>query len=264
MNKTNQHSILKAEKVCIGYRSKNGETPIARNIDFSINEGELTAIVGVNGAGKSTLLKTLTQELSPLAGGIFIKGFPLQNYSTKKLSETMSVVLTNQGISQNLNVFELVALGRQPYTNWLGSLDKEGHDAVINALKQVELTELAHKKCGELSDGQLQKALIARALTQDTALIFMDEPTTHLDLYHKAYVLRLLKKLTQETKKAIVFASHEINLAIRLCDKIILINQAETVCGSPEELIKNGNFESLFPLEIIEFHKESRSFRIKA
>ena len=257
------HSILKTENLCIGYRSKKQEIPIASKLNFSIDEGELVAVIGVNGAGKSTLLKTFSKELSPLRGSIFIENSSLEKYSAKKFAELVSVVLTNQTISKNLSVFELVALGRQPYTNWLGNLAETDKKFVTTALEQVELTDLTHKKCDELSDGQLQKVLIARALAQNTSLIFMDEPTTHLDLYHKAHVFHLLKKLTQTTKKTIVFASHEINLALRLCDKIILMNNSSAVCGSPEFLLQKGLFDSLFPPDIIEFHKESGSFQLK-
>lgn len=255
--------VLKTENLQIGYLHKQRKTVVASDVNLSINEGELVAVIGINGAGKSTLLKTLTKEQNPLEGTILLHKTPLENYSNKSLSEAISVVLTNQVFSKNLSVFELVALGRQPYTNWLGTLSPEDRIVIDKALSQVGLTELSHKKCDELSDGQLQKVLIARALAQDTSLIFMDEPTTHLDLYHKTYVLQLLKKLTIATQKAIVFASHEINLALQLCDKIILVNNATIVQGSPEELIKKGVFEDLFPENTIQFHPETKSFQVR-
>lgn len=263
MEQKKNHTMLTTENLNIGYRHKHIETVVASSMDFSISEGELVGIIGVNGAGKSTLLKTLTKELLPLQGSVFVRGMRLQNYSNKKLSELVSVVLTNQIISKNLSVYELVALGRQPYTNWLGSLNENDQDAIARALARVEIQGLANKKCNELSDGQLQKVLIARALAQDTSLIFMDEPTTHLDIYHKISVLQLLKKLTQDTQKAIIFATHEINLALQLCDKIILLGATEVFFGTPEELILRGVFDSLFPSEIIEFHQETKSFHVR-
>ncbi|HET8838128.1 MAG TPA: ABC transporter ATP-binding protein [Flavobacteriaceae bacterium] len=263
MEKPANNPILKAENLAVGYRGKREEIVVSSGMNFSIHEGELVAVVGINGAGKSTLLKTLTKELSPLEGSIFINGVSLEEYSNKNLAELISVVLTNQTISKNLSVYELVALGRQPYTDWLGNLNETDKKAILRAMEQVELRDLSQKKCSELSDGQLQKVLIARTLAQDTPLIFMDEPTTHLDLYHKAHVLQLLKKLSQETKKAIVFASHEINLALRLCDTIILLHGSHALFGSPESLIQNGGFDSLFPAEIIEFDRISRSFQIR-
>lgn len=264
MEKPTNNFILTAENLAVGYPGKPEKIVVSSGMNFSIREGELVAIVGINGVGKSTLLKTLTKELSPLDGSVFINGVSLEEYSNKNLAEMISVVLTNQTISKNLRVCELVALGRQPYTNWLGNLSEVDEKAVARAIEQVQLSDLSQKKCSELSDGQLQKVLIARTLAQDTPLIFMDEPTTHLDLYHKAHVLQLLKKLSQETKKAIVFASHEINLALRLCDKIILLHRGRAIFGSPEELVQNGDFDKLFPAEIIEFNRESRSFQIRS
>lgn len=262
MKSTPSHIVLSTEDLHIGYRHKQQETVIASGIDLSIEAGELVAVIGINGAGKSTLLKTLTKDQPPLKGNIFLNKLSLSHFSNKSLSESISVVLTNQIFSKNLTVFELVALGRQPYTNWLGRLSPQDFVRVEQALEQVGLTELSQKKCDELSDGQLQKVMIARALAQNTPLIFMDEPTTHLDMYHKAYVLQLLKRLTQETKKAIVFATHEINLALQLCDKIILINKSKVVYGSPTKLIEDKVFEDLFPAETIQFHPETSSFHI--
>ncbi|HET8810085.1 MAG TPA: ABC transporter ATP-binding protein [Flavobacteriaceae bacterium] len=262
--KSNENQfLLKTEQLEIGYRHKKKKIVVASEIELSLRTGELTAVIGVNGSGKSTLLKTLTGDLPTLNGAVSLQAVPLEKYSNKQLSETISVVLTNQLFSKNLSVFELVALGRQPYTNWLGTLSENDRQAVNIALEQVEIEDLKQKKCGELSDGQLQKTMIARALAQDTSLIFMDEPTTHLDLYHKIHVLQLLKKLTQQTQKTIVFASHEINLALQLCNKIILVNNQKAIQGTPNELIESGIFEVLFPSESIQFHPETKSFQVK-
>lgn len=157
----------------------------------------------------------------------------------------------------------MVALGRQPYTNWLGILSKKDEIHVKKALRQIEIESLANQKCSELSDGQVQKVFIARALAQNTELIILDEPTNHLDLYHKAFVLKLLKQLTQNTQKAIVFASHELNLALQLCDKIILITEGKVVQETPKNLIENGHLQNLFPESLIEFDPISKSFRLK-
>ena len=151
-------------------------------------------------------------------------------------------VLTEQPLSKNLSILELVAPGRQPYTNWVGSLSFTDREKVRDAIGLVKIEEIQHKKCFELSDGQMQKALIARALAQDTPIMILDEPTSHLDMYHKAQVLQLLKKLSSETKKAIVFATHEINLALQLCDKLILMQPDGIQQGSPQELIQKRGF----------------------
>ena len=239
------------------------ENLIASNIRLEVKEGELVAIIGVNGVGKSTLLRSLSGVQPPLKGEIFIGGESLKTITPGKLSELISIVLTEQPISKNLSVFELIALGRQPYTNWIGSLTDFDQEHIKNAMKMVDIEFLEHKKCYELSDGQLQKVLIARAIAQDTPLIILDEPTTHLDIYHQAYVLKLLKDLTQQTNKGILFATHEINLALQLCDRIVLMHENKVISGSPEELIRADVFSNMFPRDLIIFDKRSHSFRIK-
>lgn len=221
------------------------------------------ALIGVNGVGKSTLLRSLCGVQEPLEGEIQISGKSLSNISSGALSEVISIVLTEQPISKNLSVFELVALGRQPYTNWIGTLSPVDIDYIKLALKLVDIEELQHKKCYELSDGQMQKALIARALAQDTPLVVLDEPTTHLDIYHQAYVLKLLKNLTVQTKKGILFATHEINLALQLCNRIILMEKDLVIIGTPAELIEKNVFDKMFPSDLIVFDKNSNSFKIK-
>lgn len=221
------------------------------------------ALIGVNGVGKSTLLRSLCGVQEPLKGEIQVAGKPLSSIPSGKLSEAVSIVLTEQPISKNLNVFELVALGRQPYTNWIGTLTTRDKEQVRQAIKLVDIEELEHKKCYELSDGQLQKVLIARAIAQDTPLIVLDEPTTHLDIYHQAYVLKLLKTLTLQTNKGILFATHEINLALQLCDRIILMEKDKVSIGTPAQLIEKDVFANMFPSDLIVFDKISNSFKIK-
>jgi len=167
--------------------------------------------VGANGIGKSTLLRTLTNVQKPLSGEIYINSKSVLDYEPVELAQQLSLVLTEQIASKNLSVFELVALGRQPYTNWMGNLSQEDITITNKALAQTNIEALKTKKCFELSDGQLQKVMIARALAQDTDLIILDEPTTHLDMYHKAYILKLLKKLAKDTGKTILYSSHEID-----------------------------------------------------
>jgi iron complex transport system ATP-binding protein len=213
--------------------------------------------------GKSTLLRSLSGVQEVLNGEVFIDGSPLKKLSSQQLAEQISVVLTEQPISKNLSVFELIALGRQPYTNWIGTLSSNDIGQIKQAIKLVDIESIQYEKCYELSDGQLQKVLIARALAQDTPLVILDEPTTHLDIYHQAYVLKLLKSLSFQTKKSILFSTHEINLALQLCDRIILMEKNHVTIGSPSELIENDVFSNLFPSDLIVFDKISNSFKIK-
>lgn len=258
-----QHIVLKTENLKIGYQKKQHQNVIASNINIEVKAGELVAVIGVNGVGKSTFLRTISGVQNSLDGKIRINSEDRKNLSSEKLAALISLVLTEQPISKNLGVGELVALGRQPYTNWIGTLSAEDRQKVKNALQLVKIDSLQQKKCYALSDGQLQKVLIARALAQDTPIMILDEPTSHLDMYHKAQVLKLLKELSDQTDKAIVFATHEINLALQLCDKIILMKEDGILQGSPEELISKKAFESVFPSDLIIFDSATRSFRIK-
>ncbi|MFD2541795.1 ABC transporter ATP-binding protein [Lacinutrix gracilariae] len=263
MSETNQHIILKTENLAIGYTSKKEAITIAENINITLKKGELISLVGANGIGKSTLLRTVTQVQAKLSGTILLNQKPLENYTNLDLARSMSLVLTETIASKNLSVFELIALGRQPYTNWVGNLSETDIAIVNKAIKQTNIEDLKHKKCFELSDGQLQKVMIARALAQDTDLIILDEPTTHLDMYHKAYILKLLQKIVKETGKTILFSSHEIDLAIQLCDTMVVMTNKEVVSDSPCHLIQQGTFNTLFPKDLISFDATTGSFRVK-
>lgn len=263
MKENKHHTILKTENLSIGYKTKKKETVVVSNINFNLIKGELIGLVGANGIGKSTLLRTLTKVQPKLSGNIYLNKKDLDTYANLDLAKTMSLVLTETITSKNLSVFELVALGRQPYTNWVGNLSEADIAIVNNAILQTNIEELKHNKCFELSDGQLQKVMIARALAQDTDLIILDEPTTHLDMYHKAYILKLLQKLVKETGKTILFSSHEIDLAIQLCDTMVVMTKNEVVSETPCNLIKQGTFTNLFPKDLIAFDENTGSFRVK-
>ncbi|WP_281847161.1 ABC transporter ATP-binding protein [Olleya namhaensis] len=258
-----KHTILKTENLTIGYASKKEDTIVASNITIALNKGELVGLVGGNGIGKSTLLKTLTKVQSPINGAVFINEKQLKTYSNLELAKTLSLVLTEPIAAKNLTVFELVALGRQPYTNWVGNLSDKDLEIINKAIDQTTIADLKHKKCFELSDGQLQKVMIARALAQDTDLIILDEPTSHLDMYHKAYILKLLQKLAKDTGKTILFSSHEIDLAIQLCDSMIVMSEQGIISDTPCNLIEKGAFSKLFPEDMIVFDEKTGSFRVK-
>ncbi len=224
--------------------------------------GELVAVVGANGIGKSTLLRTLANVQNRLSGEIKVKSKELKRYSPVQLAREISVVLTEHIPAKNLSVIEVIALGRQPYTNWIGSLSEIDKEKVKEVISLVGLDTLQHKNCFELSDGQLQRVMIARALAQDTSIILLDEPTTHLDIYHKAYILKLLKTIAKKTGKAILFSTHEIDLAIQLCDKMLILDKNETTFDEPCHLISKGSFQNLFPKDLISFNNETGTFKI--
>ena len=255
-------TILEASKISIGYTHKKEQRVISSSIDISLEKGKLIALVGANGIGKSTLLRSITGIQKTLLGTVFLNGKNIHEMNALALAKNLSVVLTEKLPPSNLTVFELVALGRQPYTNWIGTLSNEDIEKVNYALTLTQIEHLASKKHYEISDGQLQKVLVARALAQDTPLIILDEPTTHLDLLHKVSLFRLLKKLTQETQKCILFSTHDIDLAIQLSDEMIIMTPETIVQDQPCNLISKGAFNTLFKDEHIAFDATKGKFVI--
>ncbi len=262
MSSNKRDIILEAVKLGLGYKKKGGEHVICDSVDFELYEGELVGLIGPNGAGKSTLIRTLANMQTALTGSVIIDGSDINSYSPVQLAKQLSVVLTEPIATKNLTVYEIVALGRQPYTNWIGTLTATDKDKVDEAIELAMISEFKDRKGYELSDGQMQNVMIARALAQDTRMIILDEPTTHLDLYHKAHILSLLKSLTVQTNRTIFYASHEIDLALQICDRLVVIHKGNATAGTVESHIESGILNSMFPDDLIAFDKESSSFRI--
>lgn len=256
--------ILQASKISIGYSQKKDKNVIASGIDLSLEKGRLIALIGANGIGKSTLLKTITGIQKPLSGTVLLNEKNIHKLDSLNIAQNLSVVLTEKLPPSNLTVWELIALGRQPYTNWIGRLTETDIAKISEAIELTQIEHLAQKKHYEISDGQLQIALIARALAQDTPLIILDEPTTHLDLLHKVVLFKLLKKLTQETEKCILFSTHDIDMAIQLSDEMIIMTPENTVQDQPCNLITKGSFNTLFKDEHIVFDSEKGKFVISS
>ncbi len=263
MSKSEKHIVLKTENLSIGYQTKKQQTIIASNINLSVERGKFIALLGKNGIGKSTLLRTLSKVQKPIEGSIKINQKELSAYTNQELSTSLSLVLTERLPLSQLTVFELIALGRQPYTNWIDTLSPNDLKKILWAIEETEITHLKDKRFYELSDGQLQRVLIARALAQDTEIIILDEPTAHLDIHHTFKVFSLLKKLVKKTEKTIIISTHEINLAIQLADEFILLTEKEIHSGTSKELINQNAFEKLFPKELISFNKTLEQFIIK-
>ena len=255
--------ILTTSNLCIGYTSKKKIKTIASNINLTLKKGELIALIGANGIGKSTLLRTLIGIQPPLSGKVILSGKNILEYDSIAFAQNLSVVLTEKLPPSNLTVFEIIALGRQPYTNWLGNLSENDIDKINEAMELTLITSLANKKHYEISDGQLQNVLVARALAQDTPLIILDEPTTHLDLLHKVSLFKLLKKLTKETNKCILFSTHDIDMAIQISDEMIIMTEENVVQDQPCNFISKGNFDTLFKDEQIAFDSEKGKFIVQ-
>lgn len=255
--------ILKTENLSIGYTHKKHTNGIASAINLTLKKGKLIALIGANGIGKSTLIRTITGIQKPLSGGIFLNAKSLNHIEPLELAQEISLVLTEKLPPSNLTVYELVALGRQPYTNWIGKLSPIDLEKIEEAIERTQIQHLIAKKHYEISDGQLQIVMIARALAQDTPLIILDEPTTHLDLMHKVSLFKLLKKLSQETQKCILFSTHDIDMAIQMSDEMIVMTPANCIQNQPCELISQGVFDRLFEDEQITFDADKGKFIIE-
>ena len=256
------HTVLKTDTLKIGYRHKKQTLCIADNIDISLAKGQFVCLLGKNGIGKSTLLKTLTKVQPQLGGKIWIDTKEIDTITNIELAKKMSLVLTEKIPENNLTVYELIALGRQPYTNWIGSLSELDKSFVHLAIAQTRIEAIIHKRYAELSDGQLQKVMIARALAQNTNLIILDEPTAHLDIQNKVEIYKLLKNLSQKHHKTILISSHEIHLALQLADELWLMNEEGLISGETHNLIVDGNVSKLFSSNLVRFDANSKQFLI--
>ena len=262
MNSNEKNIILKTENLSIGYKTKKEQNSIVSDINLTLSKGKFVAILGKNGIGKSTFLRTISKVQEPLKGTIKINQKNIDEYSHQELSTLLSLVLTERLPESQLTVFELVALGRQPYTNWIDKLSENDKSKINWAIKQTEIEHLKNKRFHELSDGQLQRVLIARALAQDTEIIILDEPTAHLDIHHTIKIFSLLKKLVTETKKTIIISTHEVNLAIQTANELILLSDKKVFSGTAKKLIEQDAFSTLFPSKLITFNASLEQFII--
>jgi len=229
-------SLLQTHNLTIGY----GDQPLVSDINVSLEAGQLVGLIGQNGVGKSTLIRTLAGFQRPLSGSISLGGIELTKLDAKAISKKLGVVLTEKPTALNLSVLELISLGRHPYSGWLGQLKKEDVAKIEEAIEQTQIHHILNKRLFELSDGQLQKVMIARVLAQDTDVILLDEPTSHLDLRNKIDVLDLLKKISQ-SGKAVLISTHEISLSAKVCDVYWGVDFGVPLeIGKPTELLASG------------------------
>jgi iron complex transport system ATP-binding protein len=229
---------IRIEKLAIGYQGRHSVKTVAEGITDCIHSGELTCLLGENGAGKSTLLRTLSGFLPPVSGEITILGKPLRSYRERELATVIGVVLTERTNLQNMTVEELVGMGRSPYTGFWGRLSDKDRAKVGEALALVGILALRGRMVQTLSDGERQKVMIAKALAQETPIIFLDEPTAFLDYPSKVEILRLLGRLSRDFGKTIFLSTHDLELALRVADRVWLMSrQGRLQTGSPDRLV---------------------------
>ena len=257
--------FVECRGVTIGYRDQSTASVVVKN-DLSLHAfgGEMVAVIGQNGIGKSTLLKSIAGFQPPLSGELRILDKPASTYRSDELAREMSFVSTEIVRVSNLTVRELVGLGRFPYTNWFGQLGEEDHRIVGEAIQQVGLSGYEEKPINRISDGERQRAMIARALAQDTRIIVLDEPTAFLDISNKYEIVRILHRLADEQGKCIIFSTHDLNTALSMADRIWLMLTDMVVEGIPEEVAAKGYFESLFASNPhLFFDAEKGDFRVR-
>ena len=242
-----KQETIHIEKLSIGYPGKGDVKVVASDICAGINSGELTCLLGANGVGKSTLLRTLSAFQPKLSGEIRIQGKEIGSYTDKQLSKVISVVLTEKCDIRNMTSVELIGLGRSPYTGFWGTLSKEDKEVVDHAINLVGISHLAHRMVHTLSDGERQKVMIAKALAQETPVIFLDEPTAFLDFPSKVEMMQLLHQLSRQTDKTIFLSTHDLELALQIADKIWLMDKVNGVTiGTPEDLSLDGTLSGFF------------------
>lgn len=258
-----RRSVITGERLSIGYRlGGRGVRRVHDGLSFSLRAGELTCLLGPNGAGKSTLLKTLSGGRTLLDGELRLCGEPFGKYSETRRSRLVGVVLTDKVYAGGLRVYQLVALGRYPYTGFFGNLGAEDRRVVDWAMEAVGVTGKAGSYVAELSDGERQKAMIAKALAQQCPVILLDEPTAFLDIISRIEVMNLLHRLAREEHKAVLLSTHDIEQALLLADSLWLMSQQNGLsCGTTEDMVLNGSLNRFFSRGDVRFDPDNGSFR---
>jgi iron complex transport system ATP-binding protein len=257
-------NVLQTFDLAIGYTApRRKPVVVAERLNLALAAGELVCLIGPNGAGKSTLLRTIAGLQPPLNGRALLGGDDIHRLSARDLARRLSMVLTGRVEVGLLSAYELVALGRHPYTDWTGRLTERDAAVVRWAIAAVGAVPLAGRTFGELSDGERQKILIARALAQEPELMLLDEPTAYLDLPRRVEVLGLLRDLAHTTGRAILLSIHDLDLALRCADRIwLLAGDGVLHVGAPEDLVLGGAFEAAFRSEGVRFDAHTGSFAI--
>lgn len=261
--KTDLNQILSLVSLKIGYVSGKYKNILLPPLHAGAKSGEMIAVIGRNGIGKSTLLRTLTGLQPPLGGDIFYFNRHMEEYSRMELAQKVGYISTEVIKVSNMSVYDLVSLGRFPHTNWTGKVGARDHEIISDALSKTSMTTFSNKFISELSDGERQKAMIARILAQDTGIMIMDEPTAFLDVASKYEILHLMHHLSSVGNKTIIFSTHDLQMAISQSDKIWLILENELIEGAPEDLMLSGAFDHLFDTSDVIFNSYDGTFSFR-
>ena len=251
--------MIRFENLTLGYGSRT----LIDSLTGEIRRGHLTALVGRNGTGKSTLLRAIAQLGDIASGEIFIDGKELSRISPSEMASKVALVTTDKVRIANLRCRDVVALGRAPYTNWIGRMQEQDNEIVEQSLAAVGMSNYADKTMDRMSDGECQRIMIARALAQQTPIILLDEPTAFLDMPNRYELCTLLRGLAHRENKSILFSTHELDIALELCDSIALISPPQMHILPTKEMIRSGHIERLFTTGVVSFDPETRTVSIK-
>lgn len=250
--------MIQLKDLTLGY----GPHILLEKVSTKVAAGQLVALLGRNGTGKSTLLRAVMGLENPQNGEIFLNGKNIAQLKPEELARKISLVTTDKVRVANLSCEDVVSLGRAPYTNWVGRMQQEDRERVAEAIRLVGMTDYTHKTMDKMSDGECQRIMIARALAQDTPVILLDEPTAFLDLPNRYELCLLLKSLAEKAKKCIVFSTHDLDIALSLCDTIMLIDNPQLYSLSTPEMVESGHIERLFRNESVTFDPQDMRVRI--
>ena len=252
-----EKTSIVGRKLSLGYAKGNVRKEILHGLDFELFSGEMTCLLGPNGAGKSTLVKAILGQLKPFQGEVLLYGKVSSGYSNELLAKELSVVLTEPFLPGNMTVGQLVAMGRIPHTGWTGKLSDKDREVVQKSLSATNIEYLRDERLSEISDGQRQKALIARALAQDGKVMVLDEPTAHLDLVNRYEIMHLLREISKNQGKAILVVTHDLEIALETADRFWLLNcKTRLISGLPEDLVISGQINQILPGKKFHFSVE--------
>jgi ABC-type cobalamin/Fe3+-siderophores transport systems, ATPase components len=243
-------SIIQTRKLAVGY----GGRTVVGDINLDALKGQFICLLGPNGSGKSTIIRSLAGLLAPVGGSVFLQGQPLYRIEPKSLSRMMALVLTERLSPGLIKVFDIAAMGRYPYTDFFGRFSEEDKQKTREALRLVNADDLAERYFNELSDGEKQKVLIARALVQEPEVIILDEPTSHLDVKHRLEVMTILRQLSKEKGITVILSLHEVDLALKSCELALLVKNGKILAfGPPEEILSEEMVADLYGIDSANF-----------
>jgi len=258
-------SLYTLSNLTTGYADKHGQKVISSCLNASLRQGKMTCLLGPNGAGKSTLLRTMAAFQPALDGQIVLNGKPLTDYTMQQLARLVSIVLTERPKNMNMSVYDVISLGRSPYTGFWGRLGDDDKRAVDESIRLIQLEPLVHREIQSLSDGERQKVMIAKSITQETPIIFLDEPTAFLDYPSKVKTMLLLQRLTRELGKTVFLSTHDMEHALWIADEIWLLDRDKGLTtGTPEELSNSGKIGEYFDCEDMTYMPTERRFAVNS